>query len=149
MEGNDDVGSSSSNNNNNNNTAVVDDGSTTTTRPPGSVSYFPDQVAQISYLVAILEVDEDGSYIQDLTGGMDLLATELAPGFFPNAQLREVATSVNGWFPASTYYFFFVINDVSPYISSDLVYLVFQESPPLESDAQFMIPSCLSPPPVC
>jgi hypothetical protein len=71
------------------------------TRPPGSVSYFPDQVAEISYLVAVLEADEEGSYLEDLTGGMDLLATELAPRFFPNAQVREVTASVNGWFPAS------------------------------------------------
>jgi hypothetical protein len=73
-------------------------------RDASPVSYFPDQVAMISYLVAVLDGgDEYGRYLDDLKVGMDVLATELAPLFFPGDEVREVTASVNGWFPASEF----------------------------------------------
>mmetsp|Transcript_12932 Transcript_12932/g.36443 ORF Transcript_12932/g.36443 Transcript_12932/m.36443 type:complete len:992 (+) Transcript_12932:332-3307(+) len=66
----------------------------------GGVSYFPDQVARVSYLASIVKPDVNGEYLQDLQDGMDVLATRLAPSFFPGAIVRAVTTQVDGYFPA-------------------------------------------------
>ena len=63
-------------------------------------SYFPDHVAKISYITAIVKPDAEGGYLQDLQGGMDLLATQLAPEHFPGFIVRDVTTQVDGYSPA-------------------------------------------------
>jgi len=67
----------------------------------GNLSYFPDQVARVSYVASIVEIDPDGNYLVDLQDGMDLLATRLAPSFFPGTVVRGVTTQVDGYFPAT------------------------------------------------
>ena len=64
------------------------------------VSYFPDQVARVSYVASIVNPDANGDYLKDLLGGMDLLATRLAPSYFPGTIVRDITTQVDGYFPA-------------------------------------------------
>jgi hypothetical protein len=93
-------------------------------------SYFPDQVAHISYVIALKSppTDIDGGdagvigysndtdninsqisrtnsehtarYLDDLTKGMDILATRIAPEYFNSSimTVREVTASVDGFF---------------------------------------------------
>ena len=67
------------------------------------VSYFPDQVARVSYVASIVNPDSDGDYLQDLQGGMALLATRLAPEYFPGTIIRDITTQVDGYFPAGKF----------------------------------------------
>ena len=70
---------------------------------PGSVSYFPDQVARVSYVAAVVKPDLNGEYLKDLQGGMDLLAKRLAPMSFPGMIVFDVNTQVDGYFPAGKF----------------------------------------------
>jgi hypothetical protein len=69
------------------------------------VSYFPDQVARVSYVASIVNPDSDGDYLKDLQGGMALLATRLAPEYFPGTIVRDITTQVDGYFPAGMFLF--------------------------------------------
>ena len=83
-------------------------GSSTSYYPPaagaaaglGGISYFPDHVARVSYIASVVKPDANGDYLKDLQGGMDLLATRLAPSFFPGTIVRDITTQVDGYFPA-------------------------------------------------
>ena len=66
----------------------------------GSVSYFPDHVARVSYIASVLKPDEYGNYLKQLQGGMNSLATRLAPSYFPGTVVRHITTQVDGYFPA-------------------------------------------------
>jgi len=66
----------------------------------GGVSYFPDQVARVSYVASIVNPDANGDYLKGLQGGMDLLARRLAPSYFPGTIVRDITTQVDGYFPA-------------------------------------------------
>jgi len=65
------------------------------------VSYFPDQVAIVSYTASVVKPDAEGDYLKDLQGGMDLLATRLAPAHFPGTFVQDVTTQVDGYIPAA------------------------------------------------
>lgn len=86
---------------------------------PSSISYFPDQVIQLSYVVSVMQPTptlssrssttkslslSNSSYLADLKEAMDILATELAPQAYPGLWVRELTTSVDGWFSTGTYY---------------------------------------------
>ena len=64
----------------------------------GSVSYFPDHVARVSYVASVVKPDADGNYLKDLKNGMGLLATRLAPSYFPGTIVRHITTQVDGYF---------------------------------------------------
>jgi hypothetical protein len=69
----------------------------------GSVSYFPDHVARVSYIASVVKPDKNGDYLKELNAGMDLLATRLAPSFFPGTIVRHITTQVDGYFPAGEF----------------------------------------------
>lgn len=62
--------------------------------------YFPNQVARVSYVAAVVNPDENGEYIKDLQDGMESLATRLAPSYFPGTVVRAITTQVDGYSPA-------------------------------------------------
>lgn len=70
----------------------------------GNLSYFPDHVARVSYVASIVESDPNGDYLLNLQDGMDLLATRLAPSYFPGTVVLGVTTQVDGYFPASEFW---------------------------------------------
>ncbi|KAL3896640.1 MAG: hypothetical protein SGARI_007120, partial [Bacillariaceae sp.] len=84
---------------------------------PSSISYFPDQVFQISYVVAVSpnaksSISRSNNHahnqnvlgnslaMADLKQALDVLATELAPQAYPKLWVREITTSVDGFIPA-------------------------------------------------
>jgi hypothetical protein len=69
----------------------------------GSISYFPDHVARVSYVASIVKPDADGNYLKDLENGMGLLATRLAPSYFPGTIVRHITTQVDGYFPSGEF----------------------------------------------
>ena len=66
----------------------------------GHVSYFPDHIARVSYIASVVKPDVNGNYLKDLEGGMDSLATRLAPSYFPGTVIRHITTQVDRYFPA-------------------------------------------------
>jgi hypothetical protein len=88
-------------------------GTDTFPQRPSSISYFPDQVFQISYLVSVIEGNKssisrsnnhqhthnvfgNSLAMADLKEAMDVLGTELAPAAYPKLWVREITTSVDG-----------------------------------------------------
>jgi hypothetical protein len=69
----------------------------------GSVSYFPDHVARVSYIASLVKPDANGNYLKDLQNGMGLLATRLAPTYFPGTIVRHITTQVDGYFPSGEF----------------------------------------------
>mmetsp|Transcript_22529 Transcript_22529/g.41931 ORF Transcript_22529/g.41931 Transcript_22529/m.41931 type:complete len:1001 (-) Transcript_22529:354-3356(-) len=69
--------------------------------PLPSISYFPDQVTQVSFLVSVFDDTQSGEYLVDLKRAVDVLATELAPQYFPGVWVRQVMTSIDGWSPTA------------------------------------------------
>jgi hypothetical protein len=82
---------------------------------PSSISYFPDQVIQLTYMVSVRKPTaaltngnsasnkqslSNSLYLEDLKEALDILATEVAPQAYPNLWVRELTTSVDGWFAA-------------------------------------------------
>lgn len=67
------------------------------------VSYFPDQVAIVSYIASVVKPDAEGNYLKDLQGGMDLLATRLAPAYFPGTFVQDVTTQIDEYIPAGKF----------------------------------------------
>lgn len=67
---------------------------------PGIQTGFPDHVARVSYIASVVSPDDNGNYLKDLKGGMKLLATRLAPSYFPGAIVQKITTQVDGYFPS-------------------------------------------------
>jgi len=80
---------------------LEDDASLSYRAELGNVSYFPDHVARVSYIASVVKPDANGDYLKDLQGGMDLLATRLAPSYFPGTIVQHITTQVDGYFPAA------------------------------------------------
>jgi len=80
---------------------LEDDASRSYRAELGNVSYFPDHVARVSYIASVVKPDANGDYLKDLQGGMDLLATRLAPSYFPGTIVQHITTQVDGYFPAA------------------------------------------------
>jgi hypothetical protein len=82
---------------------------------PTNISYFPDQLIQMSFVISVMtplqstttiskrqddttnnenNILTDSPYLEDLKEALDLLATELAPKAYPDLWVRELTTSV-------------------------------------------------------
>jgi hypothetical protein len=99
-------------------------GSDTFQERPTNISYFPNQVIQLSFVVSVMTplqspntiskrqdpattnieniVLTNSLYLDDLKEALDVLATELAPKAYPDLWVRELTTSIDGWFSTGT-----------------------------------------------
>lgn len=66
-----------------------------------NIAYFPDHIARVSYIASVVRPEADGSYLDELQGGMKLLATRLAPSYFPGTIVRQITTQVDGYYPSA------------------------------------------------
>ena len=81
-------------------TTIMNSGSHHRSPVEESVSYFPDHVARVSYIASVVNPKTSGNYLNDLQDGMRLLATRLAPPYFPGTIVRQITTQVDGYIPS-------------------------------------------------
>ena len=68
-----------------------------------NIAYFPDHIARVSYIASVVRPEANGSYLDELQGGMKLLATRLAPSYFPGTIVRQITTQVDGYYPSGEF----------------------------------------------
>ena len=69
-----------------------------------NVVYFPDHIARVSYIASVVRPEANGDYLDELQGGMKLLATRLAPSYFPGTIVRQITTQVDGYYPSGEFW---------------------------------------------
>ena len=70
------------------------------------VEYFPDQIARVSYVASVVRPEASGEYVEELQGGMRLLAARLAPSYFPGTIVQQITTQVDGYYPSGKFRIF-------------------------------------------